>query len=36
MEGIIKFNLTKDYIIDLRGEKVQRCGYVIWHGNNEN
>ena len=22
MEGIIKFNLTKDYIIDLRGEKV--------------
>ena len=22
MEGIIKFNLTEDYIIDLRGEKV--------------
>ena len=22
MEGIIKFNFTKDYIIDLRGEKV--------------
>ena len=22
MEGIIKFNLTKDYIIDLRGKKV--------------
>ena len=31
MEGIIKFNLTKDYIIDLRGEKV-----IIRHGNNEN
>ena len=22
MEGIIKFNLTEDYIIDLRGKKV--------------